>query len=47
MMPSRQSLEQLGQGAFGAVATIDERRNNRESQVSGSSGGPTAAQPRS
>ena len=47
MMPSRQSLEQLGQGAFGAMAAIDERGNNRESQVSGSSGGPTAAQPRS
>ena len=47
MVLLRQPFEQLRKRALGAVAAIDEWGNNRESQVSGSSGGPTAAQPRS
>jgi hypothetical protein len=47
MVLLRQPFEQLRKRALGAVAAIDEWGNNREPQVSGSSGGPTAAQPRS
>ena len=42
----RQSFEQLGKCALSAMTAIHERRDNRESQVSGPSGCPTLAQPR-
>jgi hypothetical protein len=42
----RQSLEQFGQGTFGAVAAIHERRNYGQAQISESKGGRAARQQR-
>jgi len=46
MVAMRQSLEQLGQGTFGAVAAIHERRNCGQAQISESNGGRAARQQR-
>jgi len=46
MVALRQSLEQLGQGTFGAVAAIHERRNYGQAQISESNGGWAARQQR-
>jgi len=42
-----QTFEEFGKRALGAMTAIQEWRNNREPQVSGSSGCPMAARPRS